>query len=141
MLVGVPKEIKNNEYRVGLTPAGVRELTRRGHSVIIEHNAGHSIALDDESYVAAGASIVETAEEVFERAEMVVKVKEPQPGECRMLSEGQILFVPGDGQHLGRAADLPGGERRQGSLGPDLSPEAGGAQGSSRVHSTRSTVQ
>ena len=93
MLIGVPKEIKNNEYRVGLTPAGARELTRRGHSVIVEHNAGHSIALDDERYVAAGASIVETAEEVFERAEMIVKVKEPQPNECRMLREGQILFT------------------------------------------------
>jgi alanine dehydrogenase len=93
MLIGVPKEIKNNEYRVGLTPAGARELTRRGHSVIVEHNAGHSIALDDEHYVAAGASIVETAAEVFERAEMIVKVKEPQPNECRMLREGQILFT------------------------------------------------
>jgi alanine dehydrogenase len=93
MLIGVPKEIKNNEYRVGLTPAGVRELTRRGHSVIVQHDAGHSIALDDALYVAAGASIVDTAEEVFERAEMVVKVKEPQPNECRMLREGQILFT------------------------------------------------
>jgi alanine dehydrogenase len=93
MLIGVPKEIKNNEYRVGLTPAGVRELTRRGHSVIVEHNAGHSIALDDALYVAAGASIVDSAAEVFERAEMIVKVKEPQPNECRMLSEGQILFT------------------------------------------------
>ena len=93
MLIGVPKEIKNNEYRVGLTPAGVRELTRRGHSVIVQHNAGHSIALDDEHYVGAGASIVDSAEEVFDRAEMIVKVKEPQPVECAMLKEGQILFT------------------------------------------------
>ncbi len=93
MLLGVPKEIKNNEYRVGLTPAGVRELTLHGHSVLVETHAGHGIGLDNEHYEKAGAEIVDTAAEVFERAEMVVKVKEPQPDECRMLREGQTLFT------------------------------------------------
>jgi alanine dehydrogenase len=93
MRIGVPKEIKNNEYRVGLTPAGARELAGHGHEVMIETMAGHGIGLDDEHYEAAGARIVPTAAEIFERAEMIVKVKEPQPVECRMLREGQTLFT------------------------------------------------
>lgn len=93
MIVGVPKEIKNNEYRVGLTPPSVRELTSRGHQVLVQKNAGMEIGLPDEQYVAAGASIVDTAKEIFARAEMIVKVKEPQAGECAMLSEGQILYT------------------------------------------------
>jgi alanine dehydrogenase len=93
MIVGVPKEIKNNEYRVGLTPPSVRELTSRGHQVLVQKNAGLEIGLPDEQYVAAGASIVDTAKEIFGRAEMIVKVKEPQPGECAMLGEGQILYT------------------------------------------------
>ena len=93
MLIGVPKEIKNNEYRVGLTPAGARELAADGHQVLIQTRAGHGIGLDDEHYEAAGAEVVETPEEIFERAEMIVKVKEPQPDECRMLREGQALFT------------------------------------------------
>jgi alanine dehydrogenase len=93
MKVGVPKEIKNNEYRVGLTPPSVRELTSRGHQVLVQKNAGLEIGLPDEQYVAAGAFIVETAKEIFGRAEMIVKVKEPQPGECAMLGEGQILYT------------------------------------------------
>lgn len=93
MLVGVPKEIKNHEYRVGLTPASVRELTVRGHQVLVQQNAGAEIGLTDEQYVAAGASIVSTAKEIFDRAEMIVKVKEPQPVECAMLREGQILYT------------------------------------------------
>ncbi len=93
MLIGVPKEIKNNEYRVGLTPAGVRELKLHGHSVIVETHAGHGIGLDNEHYERVGAEIVETAAEIFERADLVVKVKEPQPVECRMLREGQTLFT------------------------------------------------
>jgi alanine dehydrogenase len=93
MIVGVPKEIKNNEYRVGLTPPSVRELTSRGHQVLVQRNAGLEIGLPDEQYVAAGASIVDTAKEIFSRAGMIVKVKEPQPGECAMLSEGQILYT------------------------------------------------
>jgi alanine dehydrogenase len=93
MIVGVPKEIKNHEYRVGLTPPSVRELTLRGHQVLVQKDAGSAIGLSDEQYVAAGASIVETAKEIFARSEMIVKVKEPQPGECAMLSEGQILYT------------------------------------------------
>ena len=93
MLVGIPKEIKNHEYRIGMTPAGVRELVAAGHQVLIEHNGGAAIGLTDAMYEAAGASIVATAQEVFSRAELIVKVKEPQPIECRMLSPGQVLFT------------------------------------------------
>src|SRR5688572_12264223 len=93
MLVGVPKEIKVHEYRVGLTPAGVRELTSRGHGVLVQTKAGDAIGLTDEAYKHAGGEIVGTAEEVFQRAEMIIKVKEPQPQECKMLRENQVLFT------------------------------------------------
>ena len=93
MIVGVPKEIKNNEFRVGLTPPSVRELTLRGHQVLVQKNAGGEIGLSDEQYVAAGAVIIDTAKEIFARADMIIKVKEPQPGECAMLGEGQILYT------------------------------------------------
>lgn len=93
MLIGVPKEIKNHEYRVGLTPASVRELVSHGHQVLVQKNAGTAIGLSDERYAAAGAVLVDEAEEIFARAEMIVKVKEPQPKECAMLREGQILYT------------------------------------------------
>jgi alanine dehydrogenase len=93
MLIGVPKEIKNNEYRVGLAPSSVTELVSRGHEVIIETDAGAGIDFQNEDYQAAGASIVDSAAEVFERADMIIKVKEPQAAECAMLREGQILFT------------------------------------------------
>ena len=93
MLVGVPKEIKNHEYRVGLTPPSVHELVARGHEVIVQKNAGSEIGLLDDQYLAAGARIVETAQEIFARADMIVKVKEPQPLECAMLRPGQILYT------------------------------------------------
>jgi len=93
MLIGVPKEIKNNEYRVGLTPASVRELTSHGHQVLVQRGAGVAIGLTDEQYVAAGAQTAEAAREIFARAEMIVKVKEPQPEECAMLRAGQILYT------------------------------------------------
>ena len=93
MLIGVPKEIKTHEYRVGLTPPSVRELIHHGHQAIVETNAGHAIGLDDAHYEAAGAAIVDSAEEVFARAGMVVKVKEPQSAERTMLREGQVLFT------------------------------------------------
>jgi alanine dehydrogenase len=93
MLVGVPKEIKTHEYRVGMTTGSVFELVHNGHQVIVETNAGAGIGLSDEMYRKAGAEIVGTAAEVFKRADMVVKVKEPQPQECRMLREGQVLFT------------------------------------------------
>ena len=91
--VGVPKEIKTHEYRVGLTPSSVRELTVRGHGVLVERGAGVGISASDADYQRAGALIAESADEVFARAELVVKVKEPQPGERRKLRPGQVLFT------------------------------------------------
>jgi alanine dehydrogenase len=93
MLIGVPREIKNNEFRVGLTPAGVRELVRYGHSVLIETQAGSAIGLTDELYARAGAEIVANPTAVYGRADLVVKVKEPQPQECRLLRPDQVLFT------------------------------------------------
>ena len=93
MLIGTPKEIKNHEYRVGLTPAGARELKVHGHSVLIQKGAGLGIGITDAAYVAAGAEIVETAAEIFQRSEMIIKVKEPQAVECKMLRKGQVLFT------------------------------------------------
>ena len=93
MIVGVPKEIKTEENRVGMTPAAVRELTRRGHDVLVQTNAGHAIDLEDDHYVAAGAKIAADAPEVFAKADMIVKVKEPQAPEIAMLREGQALFT------------------------------------------------
>jgi alanine dehydrogenase len=93
MQIGCPKEIKNHEYRVGLTPASVRELTSRGHSVLVQQGAGAAIGLTDEQYVAAGATLALDAAEVFAKADMIVKVKEPQPQECAMLRPGQILYT------------------------------------------------
>src|SRR3984885_16050380 len=93
MRVGVPREIKIHEYRVGLVPAGVRELVSSGHEVLIESHAGEGVGILDAHYVAAGATIVRDAAEIFRRAELIVKVKEPQLPECRMLREGQVLFT------------------------------------------------
>ena len=93
MRIGVPKEIKNNEYRVGMTPPAVRELTSRGHEVIVETLAGEGIGLHDEMYARVGARIVKTADEVFAAADMIVKVKEPQPVEIKRLKPGQVLFT------------------------------------------------
>jgi alanine dehydrogenase len=93
MRVGCPKEIKNHEYRVGLTPASVREYVAHGHQVLIETNAGAGIGATDADYVAAGATIAATAAEVFQKSEMIVKVKEPQPSEWVQLREGQILYT------------------------------------------------
>ncbi|MEQ8392753.1 MAG: alanine dehydrogenase [Thalassospira sp.] len=93
MLIGVPKEIKNNEYRVGLTPSSVRELVTHGHKVKIETMAGAGIGCTDEDYIAAGAEITQTASDIFATAEMVIKVKEPQRVEYEQLREGQLLFT------------------------------------------------
>src|ERR1700686_2173168 len=93
MRVGVPREIKVHEYLVGLVPAGVRELLAAGHEVLIESGAGNGIGVDDAQFRAAGAAIAARASEVFERADMVIKVKEPQPAECEMLRQGQVLFT------------------------------------------------
>lgn len=93
MLIGVPKEIKNHEYRIGMVPASVQELTVRGHQVVVETQGGSGIGFSDEDYQAAGATIAATAEEIFARADMIVKVKEPQAVERKMLRPGQLLFT------------------------------------------------
>lgn len=93
MRIGCPKEIKNHEYRVGLTPESVRELTSHGHDVWIETNAGAGIGASDESYVAAGAVIKDGPDLIFADCEMVVKVKEPQPEECEKLHGDQVLYT------------------------------------------------
>jgi len=93
MRVGVPKEIKTHEYRVGLTPGAVREYVSRGHSVLVETDAGAGIGASDDDYRKAGAAIAQNADEVFANSEMIVKVKEPQPTEWVKLREGQILFT------------------------------------------------
>ncbi|MDV7143333.1 alanine dehydrogenase [Tropicimonas sp. TH_r6] len=93
MQIGVPKEIKNHEYRVGLTPESVAEFVAHGHKVLVETGAGLGIGADDAAYTAAGATISATAAEVFATADMVVKVKEPQPDECAMLRPGQLLYT------------------------------------------------
>ncbi len=93
MHIGVPKEVKNHEYRVGLTPAGVRELCSRGHTVFVQKNAGEGIGFTDQMYSDAGAELLATASAVFAAAEMIIKVKEPQPQECKMLRPDHILFT------------------------------------------------
>ncbi|BDS30886.1 alanine dehydrogenase (plasmid) [Aeromonas caviae] len=93
MIIGVPKEIKNHEYRVGMVPASVRELTARNHTVFVQSGAGNGIGFSDADYLAAGAEILASAAEVFAKAEMIVKVKEPQAVERAMLRPGQTLFT------------------------------------------------
>lgn len=105
MRVGVPKEIKNHEYRVGLTPPSVAELVRHGHEVIVETNAGAGIDFSDQDYVEVGARIVATPAEVFAQSDMIVKVKEPQPGEIALLEPRHLLFT-----YLHLAADKPQAE-------------------------------
>lgn len=93
ILIGVPKEIKNHEYRVGMTPSSVAELISYGHKVMVQRHAGEGIGISDEDYTRAGAMLADTAAEVFEKADMIVKVKEPQHNECKMLRPGQVLFT------------------------------------------------
>ncbi|TIW67398.1 MAG: alanine dehydrogenase [Mesorhizobium sp.] len=93
MRVGCPKEIKNHEYRVGLTPGSVREYVAHGHEVLVETGAGAGIGADDNAYRAAGATIAKTAADVFAKSDMIVKVKEPQPNEWVQLRDGQILYT------------------------------------------------
>lgn len=102
MLIGVPKEIKNHEYRIGMVPASVRELVQNGHDVIVEKDGGMGIGFSDQDYIAVGASIEAEAATIFAKADMIVKVKEPQAVERAMLREGQILFT-----YLHLAPDLP----------------------------------
>ena len=105
MRIGVPKEIKTLEHRVGLVPSSVKELVSRGHEVMIETNAGMGINFSDADFEEAGATIIATAQEIFDKAEMIIKVKEPQAQECKMLRKGQILFT-----YLHLAADKPQAE-------------------------------
>ncbi|MDP2917362.1 MAG: alanine dehydrogenase, partial [Dehalococcoidia bacterium] len=103
MIIGVPKEIKNNEYRVALVPAGVKALAEHGHTVLIQKSAGEGSGIPDREYVTCGAEIRPTAGSVFKDAEMLVKVKEPLPPEYDLLREGQVLFTY---LHLAPAPEL-----------------------------------
>jgi len=105
MKIGVPKEIKAQEYRAGTVPFVVEELTRKGHEVFVESGLGAGINLEDSDYETAGATVLQTAKEVFDIADMVIKVKEPQPSEYKLMKEGQILFT-----YLHLAADKPQAE-------------------------------
>jgi alanine dehydrogenase len=102
MRVGVPKEVKNNEYRVAMTPAGAHELVRHGHEVLVERGAGLGSSIPDEQYVDAGATLLDTPDEVWETGEMILKVKEPVKEEYSRMREGQVLFT-----YLHLAADKP----------------------------------
>ena len=93
MKIGVPREIKTHEYRVGMTPAGVREAIHHGHAVLVERNAGNGIGCGDDAYRAAGATVLDTAEAVFAAADLIIKVKEPQPQEIARLRPDQVLFT------------------------------------------------
>lgn len=93
MIIGIPREIKEDEYRVGIVPAGVRALREHGHSVVVENGAGEGCRIADTEYVEAGATIVTDPAEIYARADMIMKVKEPQPSELPMFNEGQILFA------------------------------------------------
>lgn len=111
MIVGVPKEVKNEEHRVAITPIGVRELTDRGHQVLVQKGAGEGSTIHDEEYEVQGAKIVATAEDVFAGADMILKVKEPQASEVAMFREGQILFTY---LHLAAYPKLAAGLRERG---------------------------
>src|SRR5690242_2662650 len=102
MKIGIPKEVKNHEYRVAITPIGVHELVKHGHDVVIQKEAGLGSQIPDEEYVAAGATMLDTADDVWGEAEMVMKVKEPIAEEYSRMREGQLLFT-----YLHLAADKP----------------------------------
>ena len=110
MKVGVPKEVKNHEYRVAITPSGVHELTRAGHQVFIQQDAGTGSSIPDEDFVAAGATILPTADDVWTASELVLKVKEPVAEEYHRMRKGQVLFT-----YLHLAADRPGTDALLGS--------------------------
>ncbi|MFG0329437.1 MAG: alanine dehydrogenase [Phycisphaerales bacterium] len=114
MIVGVPREIKSDEYRVGMLPVAAELLTARGHTVLVERGAGDGCGFTDDLYETAGGEIVDTAEEVFARAELVVKVKEPQSSEIEMLREGQTLFTY---LHLAASKELTTGVIESGCVG------------------------
>ena len=93
MIIGVPKEIKLQEHRIGLTPESVKALTERNHEVLVENNGGFEAGFTNEDYLKAGAKIIKTPEEIFKTAELIVKVKEPQMKEVKMIREGQIIYT------------------------------------------------
>ena len=93
MIIGIPKEIKNNENRVALTPAGAKELVKRGHTVYIQHTAGENSGFPDSAYVEAGAQILPSISDVYQTAEMIVKVKEPIASEYSLVRKGQLVFT------------------------------------------------
>ena len=103
MIIGVPKEIKLQEHRIGLTPDSVKALTDRNHEVLVENNGGFEAGFTNEDYLEAGAKIIKTSEEIFKKAELIVKVKEPQMNEVKMIREGQIIYTY---LHLAAAKEL-----------------------------------
>ena len=113
MIVGVPKETKTHEYRVSVTPGGVDELVRRGHTVLVEDNAGFGSGITNEEYTAVGGQIVDTAQEVFSKAEMIIKVKEPLAPERAMMRDGQTMFTY---FHFAADRDLTEGVIKSGSI-------------------------
>ena len=106
MIIGVPKEIKLQEHRVGLTPDSVKLLTKKGHEVLVENNGGFEAGFTNDNYKVAGAKIIDTAEEIFIKAEIIVKVKEPQANEVKMIRENQIIYTY---LHLAAAKELTEG--------------------------------
>jgi alanine dehydrogenase len=103
MIIGVPKEIKLQEHRIGLTPESVKALTDRNHEVLVESNGGFEAGFTNNDYLKAGANIIKTPEEIFKKAELIVKVKEPQMKEVEMIREGQIIYTY---LHLAAAKEL-----------------------------------
>ena len=93
MIIGVPKEIKLQEHRIGLTPDSVKALTKKGHEVLVETNGGFEAGFTNDNYKDSGAKIIDTAEEIFKKAEIIVKVKEPQMKEIKMIREDQVIFL------------------------------------------------
>ena len=114
MIIGVPKEIKNNEYRVAMVPSGVRALVENGHQVLVQQSAGEGAGIQDTEYAVAGAKISSLAETIFQKAEMIVKVKEPLPQEYQLLRPGQLLFTY---LHLAPAPELTKALLEQGVIG------------------------
>jgi Alanine dehydrogenase/PNT, N-terminal domain len=121
MLIGVPREIKSDEYRVGLTPASIEQLAARGHRVMVETTAGVGAGIADQEYIAAGAEISANAEQMFRRAELIIKVKEPLASERKQLRRGQIIFTYLHQTH--GCAQSPTG--RSGGLRSSLPPNHG----------------
>ena len=103
MIIGVPKEIKLQEHRIGLTPESVKALTNRNHEVLVENNGGFEAGFTNEDYLKAGAKIIKTPDEIFKKADLIVKVKEPQMKEVQMIREGQIIYTY---LHLAAAKEL-----------------------------------